>query len=221
MKKMNQWIAGFLWLALFALWTAAVGFLDVRPIGPMGSSVGLAAVNGFVQEIIGVHFALYTLTDWLSLVPAAFCIGFAALGLLQWIRRKTLSKVDGDLLVLGGFYAVMLALYLLFEAVAVNFRPVLIEGRLEASYPSSTTLLVLCVMTTAAMQLRGRIRNEPCRKLVCTAIRLFTVFMIVGRLISGVHWITDILGGIFLSAGLIALYEAAVEKASDSLCHHR
>ena len=211
---MKKWMAGFGWLALFVLWTAAVCFVDVQPIGPMASSVGFAAVNGFVHDLTGVHFALYTATDWLGLVPVAFCIGFAVLGVNQWVRRKRLTKVDGDLFVLGGFYVVVIAAYLFFEACALNFRPVLIEGRLEASYPSSTTLLVLCVMVTSMIQLNGRMHSAVWKKAVLALLAAFTVFMVAGRLISGVHWITDIIGSGLLSAGLITLYAAACETVN-------
>ena len=198
-------------LALFGLWTAAVSVVDVRAIGPDGSCVGFAAVNGYVHDRLGVHLALYTLTDWLGLVPVAFCAGFAGLGAVQWIKRKSVMRVDRSLLWLGAFYAIVIAAYLFFESCAVNFRPVLLEGRLEVSYPSSTTLLVLCVMPTAWMQLRGRIQNAAWRKAAGIAILVFTVFTVAGRLISGVHWLTDIIGGGMLSAGLVMLYSAAID----------
>lgn len=200
-------IAGIL-LAAFALWTLAVQHIDVQAIGPNGSSVGFAGLNGWVHDLTGVHMGLYVLTDWLGLVPMGFVLGFAVLGLVQWMRRKKLFRVDHDILLLGGFYLLVLILYLVFETVAVNARPVLIDGRLEASYPSSTTMLVLCVMPTAMMQLRARIRNTKVRTIVLTILAVFTVCMVVGRLIAGVHWFTDIIGGVLLSAGLVALYDA-------------
>ena len=98
--------------------------------------------------------------------------------------------------------------YILFEEVVINYRPVLINGFLEASYPSSTTLLVLCVMPTAVMQLNTRIRKETLRKCVAVAIKVFVVFMVMGRLVSGVHWLSDIVGGVLLSMGLVKLYRA-------------
>lgn len=200
-------IAGML-LTAFVLWTLAVRYIDVQAIGPNGSTVGFAGLNGWVHDLTGVHMRLYVLTDWLGLVPMGFVLGFAVLGLVQWMRRRKLFRVDHDILVLGGFYLLVLILYLVFETVAVNARPVLIDGRLEASYPSSTTMLVLCVMPTAMMQLRARLRNIKVRTIVLMILAVFTACMVVGRLISGVHWFTDIIGGVLLSAGLVALYDA-------------
>ena len=209
MKKRNFCIALGL-LAAFVLWTIGIRLIDVQTIGPQDSAVGFATLNGFVHDLTGVHMQLYTITDWLGLVPVAFIFGFALLGLIQWIKRKHILKVDGSILVLGGFYMVVMAAYLFFERFVINYRPVLIEGFLEASYPSSTTLLVMCVMPTAMMQLCARIKNRILKRCVAVAIAAFIVFMVVGRLVSGVHWLTDIIGGALLSAGLVMMYHSII-----------
>ena len=191
---------------LFVLWTLAVKFIDVQSIGPNGSEVGFAALNGFIHDVTGVHMELYIITDWLGLVPVFAAFGFAVLGLVQLIKRRSFLKVDYSILVLGGFYILVISAYILFEMFAVNYRPVLIDGYLEASYPSSTTLLVMCVMPTSVMQLHTRIKNKNIRNIISVVIYAFMAFMVIGRFVSGVHWLTDILGGIILSAGLVMLY---------------
>lgn len=194
----------------FVLWTVAVQFIDVRAIGPNGSSVGFATINGFVHKLTGVHMSLYNVTDWLGLVPIFVAMGFALFGFAQWIKRKHLSKVDYSIFVLGGFYVAVMAVYILFEMITVNHRPVLINGILEKSYPSSTTLIVMCVMPTAIMQFNSRIKNTVLKKTMSFLITAFIVFMVIGRLVSGIHWFTDIIGGALLSAGLVALYRYAI-----------
>ena len=205
----NFFLPLFLLLS-FVLWTLAVLFVDVQAIGPRGSTVGFATVNRFIHELTGVHFTLYNVTDWLGLVPIAVCLGFAVLGLAQWIARKNILKVDRSILILGGFYLVVIAAYLLFENVVINYRPVLINNVLEVSSPSSTTLLVLCVMPTALSLFCTRIKNQPLKKGVSLVIIAFMFFMVVGRLVSGVHWLTDIVGSVLLCAGLVTLYKAVV-----------
>ncbi|MBQ7137949.1 MAG: phosphatase PAP2 family protein [Clostridia bacterium] len=195
-------------LAAFVLWTALVRLIDVQTIGPRESAVGFATVNKAFHDLTGVHMSLYIITDWLGLVPIGMAIGFAILGLAQWIRRKRLLQVDRSILALGGFYLAVIAVYVFFEMVVVNYRPVLIDGFLEASYPSSTTMLVLCVMPTAIMQLNARIRNRGIRRCVAFAIAAFTAFMVIGRLASGVHWLSDIVGGALVSSGLVMMYHA-------------
>ena len=205
MKKRNFCIALGL-LAAFALWTIAISLIDVQAIGPQGSTVGFATLNSMVHMLTGVHMQLYTITDWLGLVPLMFAMGFGILGLCEWIKRKHILRVDYSILVLGGFYIVVMAVYIFFEMFVVNYRPILINGNLEASYPSSTTMLVMCVMPTAIMQFNTRIKNNGFKKCVNIMITVFTVFMVTGRLISGVHWFSDIIGGVMLSAGLVLIY---------------
>jgi undecaprenyl-diphosphatase len=207
-KQQTKFCLAAALLAAFAVWTAAVRFVDIRTIGPEGSAVGFASLNGFIHRLTGVRMSLYTVTDWLGLIPLGIIFAFAVLGLMQWIRRKSLRSVDPDILLLGGFYLIVMTFYVFFEIFAVNFRPVLIEGILEVSYPSSTTMLALCVMPTAAMQFRRRIQNRVFRRWLVISITLFTAFMVIGRLLSGVHWFSDIVGGILLSAGLDLLYSA-------------
>ncbi len=208
MKKML--LSGGIFLTAFALWTALVRLADVQPLGPQETEIGLAALNHGFYRLTGVHMTLYTLTDWLGLVPVAVCLVFAGVGLAQWIRRKSMCSVDADILILGIYYAVVILAYLLFEMIPVNYRPVLIEGRLEASYPSSTTLLVLCVMPTLVDQVRYRLSGTEAKRWITILSVAFSVCMVLGRMLSGVHWLSDIVGGILLSAGLVCCYLAAV-----------
>ena len=208
MEKKNSrlfWVGVGL-LAVFVLWTVLIRFVDVEAIGPRQSSVGFATLNGYIHNLTGVNMSLYIITDWLGIVPIGVAFGFAVLGIVQCIKRKSLLKVDRSILTLGGFYIVVIAVYILFEIVVINYRPTLIDGYLEASYPSSTTILVMCVMPTAMMQLRTRIKNDLFRRCVMLTITVFITFMVIGRLVSGVHWITDIIGGALLSTAIVLMY---------------
>ena len=200
-------------LASFALWTLVILRVDVRAIGPKETSVGLAAFNGWFHRLTGVHMILYTVTDWLGLVPILVCVFFGGMGAVQLFRRKSLLKIDPDLILLGGYYLLVIAAYLFFEMIPINFRPVLIEGVLEASYPSSTTLLVLSVMPTLAFQAGKRLTGPSGRRTAAGFAVAFSTFMVIGRLVSGVHWVTDIIGSVLLSSGLFMMYRFSVRMA--------
>lgn len=211
MRKTKRIVSvGILLLAAFAVWTFLIQTVDVQQIGPRQSAVGFATVNGWFHRLTNVHWMLYTLTDWLGLVPIVVCLLFAYVGLAQLVQRRSLLKVDLDILLLGVYYVLVIFAYLLFEMVPLNYRPVLIEGILEASYPSSTTLLVLSVMPTLHFQAERRLKNSALRRCIRVLTVLFSAFMVVGRLLSGVHWLTDIVGAILLSGGLFLLYKASV-----------
>ena len=205
---------GFIWggalLLSFVLWTILIQTVDVRPVGVNGTDIGFATVNTWFHRLTGIHMGIYTITDWLGLVPIAVCIGFGALGLIQWIRGKRFMKVDGDILLLGIYYILVILGYLAFEMIPINYRPILIDGVMETSYPSSTTLLVLSVMPTLLFQVNRRSNHKAVRRMTAVFVVLFSAFMVIGRLIAGVHWLTDIVGAVLLSAGLYCLYRTAV-----------
>ena len=208
--KNKKTLAAAVLLAAFILWTVLIQCVDVQAAGPENTKVGFAALNVWFHHLTGVNMALYTVTDWLGLVPVFICGCFGMIGLCQWVRRRRLLAVDPDILLLGVYYLLVISGYLLFEMVPVNYRPILIDGYLEASYPSSTTLLVLSVMPTLKFQTDRRCGKRALRYLATAFTVLFSLFMLIGRLIAGVHWATDIIGSVFLSAGLFLLYCAAV-----------
>ena len=210
MKEKRNLLTGVVLIGAFVLWTVLIQCVDVQAVGQNGTKVGFADFNVWFHQLTGVHMTLYTITDWLGLIPIFICLWFGVLGLLQLIKRRSLLKVDPDILLLGVYYVLVIACYLIFEMIPVGYRPVLIEGRLEASYPSSTTLLVLSVMPTLWFQANRRVSNVMRRKAVAVFAVIFSAFMVIGRLISGVHWATDIIGSVLLSAGLYMLYRSAV-----------
>ena len=216
--KMNRNIRSCLWtgislLTAFLLWTLLITRVDVQAVGPNGTAVDFAAFNLWFHSLTEVHLTLYTITDWLGLVPIVVCLCFAALGAVQLVKRRSLFRVDRDIILLGIYYILVILCYLFFEMVPINYRPILINGVLEASYPSSTTLLVLSVMPTLKFQIDRRIEKTFVRKATTVFVIAFSMFMVSGRLIAGVHWATDIIGAVLLSFGLFRLYQYFAQLA--------
>ena len=210
MKEKGNPLKGVGSISAFAIWTVLIRCVDVQAVGQKGTKIGFAVFNVWFHQLTGVHMTLYTITDWLGLVPVFICLCFGTLGFVQMVKRRSLLRVDPDIVLLGVYYVIVIACYLIFEMIPINYRPVLIEGRLEASYPSSTTLLVLSVMPTLPFQMERRVTSPTARKAADVFAIAFSVFMVTGRLISGVHWATDIVASVLLSAGLFMLYQASV-----------
>ena len=202
-RNHRELAAGIALLSAFAIWTALVQIVDVQPVGPESTDVGFATLNIWFHQATGVHLQLYTLTDHLSLIPLIACLCFCIMGTIQLTKHKSLLKVDCDLLALGTYCAAIATAFLLFETFPVNYRPILIESALEASYPSSTTLLVLSIMPALNFQVHRRAANPLPRAMASVLISAFSVFMIAGRLLSGVHWTTDIIGSMMLAKGIV------------------
>ena len=201
---------GVVWIAVFGVWTMLIQTIDVKPVGQNGTDVGFAWWNVMFHRWTGVHMTIYTITDWLGLIPLFVCVLFGVVGLVQFVERKRIVRVDYDIIFLGIYYVVVIAEYLVFEMMPVNYRPVLINERMEASYPSSTTLLVISVMPTLIFQVNRRFVNPVWKKVICVIAVIFSVFMVIGRLVSGVHWFTDIIGSVMISIGGFCIYKAVV-----------
>lgn len=204
---------GCMLVAAFIFWTILIQWIDVKPVGQNGTDIGFSTLNMWFHKMTGVHMMLYVITDWLGLVPIFICMIFGGIGLIQLAKRRSLFKVDCDMIILGIYYVLVIFCYLLFEMIPINYRPILIDGIMEASYPSSTTLLVLCVMPTLIDQANRRLEKEKMKKVIRIFTICFSIWMILGRLLSGVHWLTDIIGSLLLSAGLFYIYKAVILMA--------
>lgn len=204
-------ISGVIFIFLFIVWTISIVTIDVKPVGVNGTSVGFATLNTWFHNLTEVNMILYNITDWAGLVPIFICMFFGGVGLIQLIKRKSLLKVDFDIIALGIYYIIVISGYIIFEMIPINYRPILINGFLECSYPSSTTLLVLSVMPTLIFQMKTRLKNDKIKIILKLVTVVFSLFMVIGRLVSGVHWVTDIIGSCFLSAGLFYIYKSIIQ----------
>ena len=199
-------ITGFIFLITFVIFTLFVQTIDLQITPSTNTYIGFSTINIWFHNFTGVNMSLYDLTDWLSIIPLTVCLFHGMQGLRQLITRKNIFKVDGHILISGIYYIVVILCFVIFETFPVNYRPVLINAVCEALYPSSTTLLTLTVMPAFIFKLR----IESTSKIIPAIATAYTVVMVTARLFSGVHWLTDIIGGILLSAGLFYIYKGAI-----------
>lgn len=207
-KIRERYTLAIIFLILFAVLTVLVQRVDVQPVGPNGSEIGFAKVNTAVHEKLGENDLCYKLTKLIGYLAIATAPCFALLALTQAIRKRSLSGVDGDLWALAVFYVLVGACYIAFEKYVVNYRPILVDGVLEASYPSSHTMLTTALFGMTIVQMRKRVHIKPLRGLIDIVLGVGIAAMAVGRLMSGVHWLTDIAGGLLLGLALTELYDA-------------
>ncbi len=191
---------------LFVAFTLLVMTVDVRPIGPEGSMVGFSSLNGAFRDAFKENLLLYEITEYLGIAAILVLAAWGASGLFQWIKRKHLLKVDPQLLAFGITVILVLICYVFFEIFVVNMRPILGEDGLEASYPSSHTMLALSVFSCSLSCLKRYITKKPLRVFCCVLVLAAMALMIFGRLFCGVHWLTDIVGSVLLSAALYEVY---------------
>lgn len=212
--------SGFCLLLFFAL-IAVLKTVDVADVLPVGASIGLSHLNVAVHELFGYNPLWYKVTEALGYAAFLVVAFFALMGLWQLIRRRSLRKVDSAILALGALFIVVLAIYFLFKHVVINWRPMLPEDGLEPepSFPSSHTMLACTVYGAAFILLNKYLQDSPFRLPLQLLCAVLIDVMVVGRLASGVHWLTDILGSVFLCGFLLCLFSAvlmALEQLSSA-----
>lgn len=207
MKKNKSLILSGIFFAVFISLTILLKFIDVKSLGPQNSLIGFSNFNFQMHKLIGMHLFWHKITDVLGLVAISIAFFFGIFGFYQLIKTHSIKKIDKKLLSLGGIYFILIFVYVFFEKVIINFRPVILEKKLEASYPSSHIMLVTTILGTSIILLKNYLESKILYKIVSIVIYLIIAIAIIGRLISGIHWATDIIGGFFISLALISLYK--------------
>ena len=210
-KRKDIFVCGGLF-AVAIIYTILVKYIDVQAIGPKDSLVGFATINKFIFNLTGVNMVWYSITDWLGFVPLIIAFIYAMIGLVQMIKRKNILKVDKEILGLGVFYIIVIGLYILFETYIINYRPTLMDGILEASYPSSHTLLSVCICGSSLIINKYLFKNRNFFKAENIISILSILVIVIGRFISGVHWFTDIVGAILISIALLKAFNIYIKS---------
>ena len=208
MKK--KFITAAVCFGLFLLLILLVKVVDVAAVGPEGTKIGLSKLNVAIHNMFGEHLGWYKVTNILGYIAILIALGFAAIGGLQLVYRRSVLKVDKEILLLGALYVVTIVFYVLFEKAVVNYRPILMPGGEgpEASFPSSHTVLSCVILGSGLTLLKKYARKNNTVQLVLTVLFAVLLGLIVaGRLLSGVHWFTDIIGGLLLSVALLNAYD--------------
>lgn len=206
MKNRKNILICILLVLLSIIYTILVKYVDTSIIGPNGSVVGFSSLNSFVFNLTGNNMTLYKITEILGIIPILIALMYAVIGLIQVIDRKSL-KVDKELIALGILYIIVILIYAFFEKCIINYRPVLIDGILEASYPSSHTLLSICICGSALLINKYLFNNKKIYKYINIVSIISMVLIVLGRLLSGVHWASDIIGSIIISITLLKILE--------------
>ncbi len=214
MKKSTCIITAATSFALFILLIIVLKTVDVAAVGPEDTSVGLSHINTAFHEAFPLNMTIYKLTECLGYLALLIVAAFAVLGLSQLIRSKSFAGVDKQIYMLAGVYVVLGILYVMFEKVVINYRPEILPDEIhpEASFPSSHTMLACVVFGTAYTMLGIYMKKSTARLVLQILLDILIFFTVFGRLICGVHWFSDIMGGMLISIVLVMIFNALVAE---------
>ncbi len=209
-KKLKNLLILF---GITVLFTLIVCFIDKKPIGPVNTSVGLATLNGWFKDLIGYKGGFYFISQAFGYMALLVCVGFAGIGVLQLIKKKSLFKVDRNIIALGVLYVVTIALYVLFDKIPLNYRPILETGQTfpEPSFPSSHAMLAIVVYCSAPRVLRRYFKEKGTQVGIYIGFYALAFITVISRALSGVHWLTDIIAGILISVTILYAFFIAIE----------
>lgn len=208
MKRKNL-IITILLLVSSIIFIVLLKIIDIKCNAVNNTCIGFATINQFIFNKIGVNMTWYMITDWLGIIPILMSMIYAIIGLKQLIKRKSIRKVNKEIIILGIFYIIVISIYILFEKYIINYRPILMNGFLESSFPSSHTLMTICLCGSSIIINNKLFKNNFTK--ILNIISLFIIIItIIGRFISGVHWFTDIIGGILISSFFLMLFYSII-----------
>ena len=210
-EKKKKWLKISVCLLILAvIYTVLVKFIDVKAIGPSGTKVGFATMNDWFRDLIGYNDMFYKISKYAGVIPFVFCAYYGLMGLIELIKNKSLKKVNYRYYILACFYVIFVALYFFFEKVVINYRPVVLKGVLEASYPSTHTLLAICLCGSSLIVSKLLIKNKTLRMLADIAAWILMLTIVTTRVASGVHWLSDIFGGIIISLAYLSFFKLSL-----------
>lgn len=154
------------------------------------------------------------ITDIILVASIAVLGVFAVLGLYQWIKRKSLKKVDKPLLAMLIPLVLMAITYFIFDKFLVlNIRP---NGSGEPSFPSTHTMVVATIFLLTAIILPNYIKSKTTRVIMDIVMLLFIALVSVGRVLANMHWVSDVVGGLIFAAIFTVIYYLILRRAKHA-----
>ena len=218
MSKSVKWII-FIWCFLYAvIMVIALKFESGVPIGDLGS-INLRALNNgfrglFGYEQGGYFRSLYLITEGLGVVSILACLFWTGMGIKDLIKYRDINDVDKSIFATWLLYVLALIVWRVTLKISVSYAPVSVHPKsaLVVSFPCGNTFLIIISMCSS-IYLIGYFLEE--KKKLVLALRVACIAIlalgIIFRTVSGVNWLTDILGAIGFAVPAVVLYSFICE----------
>lgn len=206
-KQGKKWfLAALILTAVFVVLTITVKYVDQKNIG--SQVIGWATINLWWRDIIGVRNFWQIASHIFAAITLIILVMFLVWQAIALLRRKSFRTMPRHWWFFDLTLIALALCYIVFQIMVINFRPLLIDGVAELSYPSSHVLLLATLWPVFILTLSREVKSRPWLRVASVIGIIVMTVGIIARLLSGYHWFTDIIGGIMLGAVLTCWYQA-------------
>ncbi len=144
---------------------------------------------------------------------------FVILAICQWISRKSLKKVDKELLWFPLPLALVAATYVVFDKFLVlNTRP---DGSGEPSFPSTHVMVATTIFLLAAIVLPKYIKSKVACAVLYVFMLAFIALVSAGRVLANKHWLSDVLGALGFAIVFALIYYLIIRRYKNAKHLHK
>ena len=195
----------------------ALLYIDV---GYVNGNVGLFVINNFFATY-KINSSWDIFTTVILDITFVFIFTLVGIGIFQAIKRRSILKIDRNVVVTEILVVLMLLFSLFFSNVIfINNSPVLQNGVEVSSFPSNHIVIVTFVFLTLATLVKdyfeivkiGKI-NIICKFVSFGIAIIMIALMVVGKTLSGRIWFTDAISGLLLGLFFYSLFLLFKEKS--------
>ncbi len=143
-------------------------------------------------------------SDVILYISILFILGLIIYGIYQLYKRKSLFKVDKDIILTGfGFVFIIIIWFIFDKFIDINYRPIAVNGSAQTSFPSTHVMLACFSLLATTRIILKRNTNELKYNIITYGgVSILVILCSLGRILSKMHWTTDVLGAIFISLAI-------------------
>lgn len=191
-RKSLDIIISILWLILL-IFTILVSFVDVKIFNVTNTKIGLYSLNKiFLVNSINSNY-INIISNGIFLICLLVIILMLLLITFEYFKTKKINKNNLNFFI---HFLIMVLIWIIFDKILIiNYRPILINGNIEGSYPSTHVMVSTFVLLFLSDQLKKIFKNDKIFYIISIGL---IIIQSISRILLTMHWFTDIIGGLLI-----------------------
>lgn len=191
-RKSLDIIISILWLILL-IFTILVSFVDVKIYNVTNTEIGLYSLNKiFLVNSINSNY-INIISNGIFLICLLVIILMLLLITFEYFKTKKINKNNLNFII---HFLIMVLIWIIFDKILIiNYRPILINGNIEGSYPSTHVMVSTFVLLFLSDKLKKIFKNDKIFYIISIGL---IIIQSISRILLTMHWFTDIIGGLLI-----------------------